>query len=173
MKIFCLALTMASLFSFSALGQDKPGVEEAIKKIFPGSQITATEARTFEGQEVEVYRISAAGKIIGRAVVLDEMGKVKPITFLVGIDTEGKVAGISILKYRDMFGSEIKRRSFLRQFQGKSLNDKISIGADIDAVTSATISSQAAVSAVRKAILIIAKHNNGDSHIKDTEPLEK
>lgn len=173
MKIFCLVLIMAVLLSFSALGQDKAGAEEAIKKIFPGSQITTTETRTFEEQEVKVYRISVEGKIIGWAVVLDEMGKVKPITFLVGIDTRGKVAGISILEYRDMFGSEIKRRSFLRQFQGKSLEDKISIGADIDAITSATISSQAAASAVRKAILIISELQKGDSHIKNTAPLEK
>jgi len=157
MKIFCLALTMAGLLSFSALGQDETGAEEAIKNIFPESQTIAAETRTFEEQEVKVYRISAEGKIIGWAVILDEMGKVKPITFLVGIDTQGKVTGINILEYRDMFGGEIKRRSFLRQFQGKSLDDKISIGADIDAVTSATISSQAAASAVRKAVLIIAE----------------
>lgn len=175
MKIFCLALTMVALFSFSALGQNETDAEEAIKNIFPISQpvITETETRTFEEQEVKVYRVSAEGKIIGWAIVLDEMGKVKPITFLVGIDAQGKVAGIHIVEYRDMFGSGIKRRSFLRQFQGKSLKDKISIGADIDAVTSATISSQAAASAVRKAILIIAKLQKGDSHIKNTAPLEK
>lgn len=154
-----------ALLSFSALGQDKTGAEEAIKKIFPDSQITTTEAQTFKEQKVKVYRISAEDKIIGWAVVLDEMGKVKPITFLVGINAQGKVAGISILEYRDMFGSEIKRRSFLRQFQGKSLEDKISIGIDIDAVTSATISSQVATSAVRKAILIIAQLQKGDSHL--------
>lgn len=163
MKIFCLTLAMVALLPFSALGQDETGAEEAIKKIFPDSRITTTEARTFKEQEIKVYRISVEDKIIGWAVVLDEMGKVKAITFLVGIDTQGKVAGMSILEYRDMFGSEIKRHSFLRQFQGKSLEDKISIGADIDAVTSATISSQAAASAARKAILIIAQLQNGNS----------
>lgn len=175
MKIFCLALTMVALLYFSALGQNESGVEEAIKKLFPVLQTitTETEARAFKEQEVKVYRISAEDKIIGWAVVLDEMGKVKPITFLVGIDTQGKIAGMSILEYRDMFGSEIRRRSFLRQFQGKSLDDKISIGADIDAVTSATISSQAAASAVRKAILIIAELQKGNSHIKNAAPLEK
>ena len=173
MKIFYLASIMAVLLSFPALGQDTPGDEAAIKNIFPEPQTIAAETRIFEKQEVKVYRVSAEGKIIGWAVIVEEMGKVKPITFLVGIDTQGKVAGISILEYRDMFGSEIKRRSFLRQFQGKSLKDKISIGADIDAVTSATISSQAAASAVRKAILIIAELQKGDSHIKNTAPLEK
>ena len=157
MKILYLTLIITGLISFSALGQDTPGAEEAIKNIFPEPQTIAAETRSFAGEEVKVYRISAEGRIIGWAVIVDEMGKVKPITFLVGIDTRGKVAGISILEYRDMFGVEIKRRSFLRQFQGKSIDDKISIGADIDAVTSATISSQAAASAVRRAILIIAE----------------
>lgn len=171
MKILSLALIIAAVFFSLALGQDSSGAEEAIRNIFPDSQITATEARSFEGQEVKVYRISDGDKIIGWAVALDEMGKVKPITFLVGIDARGKAAGIRILEYRDMFGSEIKRRSFLRQFRGKSLDDKISIGVDIDAVTSATISSQAAASAVRKAILIISDLQKKDSHLKNTPQL--
>lgn len=173
MKIFCLALTITALLSFLALAQHDDTAEEAIKEIFPDSQITSTEARIFEGQEVKIYRVSVEGKIVGWAVVLDELGKIKPITFLVGIDIQGKVLGVHILEYQDMFGSEIKRRSFLRQFQGKSLKDKITIGEDIDAVTSATISSQAASSAVRKAILIISELQKGDFHIKNASPSEK
>ena len=92
---------------------------------------------------------------MGWAVVVDEMGKNKPITFLVGIDIQGKVLEVRVLEYRDMFGSEIKRRSFLRQFQGKSLKDPLAVGRDIDAVTQATISSQAAATAVKKSLEII------------------
>ena len=142
---------------FPALGEDKNSAEEAIRKIFPEAQATAAETHTFEGQEVKAYRISAENKSIDWAIVLDEMGKVKPITFLVGIDAQGKVAGVAVLEYRDIFGSEIKRRSFLRQFQGKSLKDTLQVGRDVDAVTGATISSQAATSAVRKALALVAE----------------
>ena len=155
MRRFYLALTVTVLLFSLAFAQDNPGAEEAIKKIFTTSQDITAETIVFEGAGFRVYRIYSEGKIIGRAVVLDEMGKVKPITFLVGIDAQGQVARVHVLEYRDIFGAEIKRRSFLRQFQGKSIKDTISIGSDIDAVTSATISSEAATSAVRKALNIV------------------
>lgn len=157
MRIFCLVLSIIVLLSFSACAEDDSGAKEAIKNLFPGLQTYTTETGVSEGRDFRIYRIFSEGRIIGWAVVLDEMGKIKPITFLVGIDAQGKVAGVNVLEYRDMFGSEIKRRSFLRQFQGKSLKDRIHIGADIDAVTSATISSQAAAAAVKKALNLIEK----------------
>ena len=87
---------------------------------------------------------------LGWAEVVEEMGKIKPITFLIGIDKQGKVFDVYILEYRDMFGSEIKRRSFLRQLQGKSVDAFLRVGADIGAVNQATISSAAAAAAVKK-----------------------
>mgnify|MGYP001611793881 FL=1 len=83
------------------------------------------------------------------------MGKIKPITFLIGIDAKGEVVAVCVLEYRDLFGSEIRRRSFLKQFHNKSLKDSLTIGRDIDAVTQATISSRAASSAVKKSLQII------------------
>ena len=155
MRRFYLALAVIVLFLSQAAAQDNAAEEAAIKKFFPAMQTIKAESRIVEEQEFQVYRVFAEDKIIGWAVKLDEMGKVKPITFLVGIDAQGQVVGVHVLEYRDIFGSEIRRRSFLRQFQGKSLKDKISIGKDIDAVTSATISSEAAASAVRKVLNIV------------------
>lgn len=152
MRIFCLALTIIVLVFCSAYGNDDHGVEEAIKQIFPDAQTSTREIRFFQGQEFRIHRILSESKVIGWAVVLEEMGKVKPITFLVGIGAQGKVIGVHVLEYRDIFGSEIKRRSFLSQFKGKSAQDPIRAGRDIDAVTQATISSQAAATAVRKSL---------------------
>lgn len=155
MKRLYLSLTITVLLLSFAAAQENSADEEAVKKIFPAMQTVKVESGISEGQEFKVYRVFAEGKIIGWAVKLDEMGKIKPVTFLVGIDAQSKVTGVHVLEYRDIFGTEIKRRSFLRQFQGKSLRDKISVGQDIDAVTSATISSEAAASAVRKALNIV------------------
>ena len=155
MRIFCLALIIIVLLSFSASGNDDHGAEEVIKQIFPDAQTSTTETKFFQEQEFKIYRILSEGKVIGWAVVLEEMGKIKPITFLVGIGAQGKVMGVHVLEYRDMFGSEIKRRSFLKQFKGKSAEDPIRVGRDIDAVTQATISSQAAATAVKKSLEVV------------------
>lgn len=141
--------------SLQVWAESYPEAEEAIKNIFPTFQYYKTETHILDNQELKVFTIFSDKQILGWAVVLDEMGKIKPITFLVGIDIQGKVLGVRILEYRDMFGSEIKRKSFLRQFRGKSLKDHLRVGRDIDAVTSATISSQAATSAVKKSLEVI------------------
>ena len=129
--------------------------DEAIHRIFPSLEEYKTEKRVFNAQAVEISTIIKEGKIIGWAVKLDESGKNKPITFLAGIDSQGKALAVYVLEFRDIFGSEIKRRSFLKQFRDKSINDPLTVGRDIDAVTSATISSQAAATAVKKALRII------------------
>lgn len=129
--------------------------DEAIHNIFPSLEEHKTEKRVFNAQPVEISTIIKDGKIIGWAVELDEPGKNKPITFLAGIDSQGKVLDVYVLEFRDLFGSEIKRRSFLKQFRDKSVNDPLTVGRDIDGVTQATISSNSAARAVKKALRII------------------
>ena len=166
MKIIGLALAIVLLFSHLALAEVYLSAEEATKRLFPNLQEYKVEKRTVDNQEFKILIVVGDDKVMGWTVVVSEMGKIKPITFLVGIDTQGKILGVYVLEYRDIFGSEIRRRSFLRQFLDKSVKDSLTVGRDIDAVTGATISSQAATSAVRKSIQIIEELQKGDSHAK-------
>lgn len=147
-------------FPLLALAQSDSKIKEAIKVIFPAFQEYKTEEYVRNNLQLKVFTVLKEHQVLGWAVLLDEMGKIKPITFLVGIDNENRVIEVNVLEYRDIFGSEIRRSSFLRQFKGKSLKDRLSVGGDIDAVTSATISSQAAASAVKKALIIVDKIRN-------------
>lgn len=155
MKKIILFLAIGLFLPFLALAEVYLSAEEATKNIFPTLEKYDIESRIADNQGFKIFTVFANDEIIGWTVVVDEMGKIKPITFLVGIDKQGKVLGIYVLEYRDMFGEQIRRKSFLKQFKGKSMKDAISIGRDIDAVTSATISSQAATSAVRKSLSLI------------------
>ena len=157
MKIISLVLAIAVLLPILAWSENYPQAEEAIKSIFPAFQNYKVESHILDNQELKIFTIFSDNKILGWAVVLDEIGKIKPITFLVGIGIHGQVLEVRILEYRDIFGYEIKRKSFLRQFQGKSLKDPMTVGRDIDAVTSATISSAAATLAVKKSLEVIEK----------------
>lgn len=132
-------------------------IEETIRGIFPAFQEYKVREHIIDNQQVQLITVIEEKQILGWAVVLEEMGKIRPITFLVGIDKENRVVEVKVLEYRDLFGSEIRRRSFLKQFRGKSLKDRLLVGRDIDAVTSATISSEAATSAVRKSLRAIAE----------------
>lgn len=156
MKVWFLSLAILfCLFSASSFAEVYITREEAAKNVFPSIGEHTTEKRVFNAQPVEIFTFIKEGKVIGWAVALDEVGKIKPITFLIGIDAQGKVLDVYVLEYRDLFGSEIRRKSFLKQFRNKSLQDILSVGRDIDAVTQATISSRAASIAVKKSLQIV------------------
>lgn len=154
-SVFSLSAVIIIFLPTFAFAEVYLSAEEAVKKIFPDIKDYKAESYNLGGQELKVFTVITDNKIVGWSVVIEEMGKVKPIAFLVGIDSEGKVLAVYVLEYRDMFGSEIKRRSFLRQFIGKSRRDPITVGRDIDAVTGATISSGAAVTAVKNSLEVV------------------
>ena len=156
LKAGFLSLAVLSLlFSTVSFAEVYITREEAARNIFPSQEECKTERRVLNAQPVEIFTFLKEGRIIGWAVALDEMGKIKPITFLVGIDVQGRVVDVYVLEYRDLFGSEIRRKSFLKQFRDKSLQDTLSVGRDIDAVTQATVSSRAASFAVKKSLQIV------------------
>jgi hypothetical protein len=52
----------------------------------------------------ERYPISTASRgaeLLGRSVIVEEIGKHRGITFVVGVDPYGAVAGVAILVYRE------------------------------------------------------------------------
>ena len=138
--------------------------QEAIKEIFPDYQEYKTQTHAIGQQKVKVFSIFKDNKLIGWAVVLDELGLKEPITFLVGIDTQGKVLDVYVLEYLEPHGFNIREKSFMKQFQGKSIASPLTIGQDIDGVTHATISSKAAVVAVRKALQVIEDSRRKSPH---------
>ncbi len=91
-------------------------------------------------------------RLVGYAMVLDERGKYRPITFLVGTDPAFQVRGVEVLAYREDRGGEVQRARFLRQYRGKTLDDPIRTHRDIVNVTGATISVTSMNTGVRRAL---------------------
>lgn len=106
-------------------------------------------------QNIAIYDVSLDSKKLGYAVIIDELGKHKPITLLIQVSSDKTIERISVLKYRESIGGQIKRRRFLNQFKSKSLNDTLLINQDIDGISGATISSWSVANAAKKALLLI------------------
>jgi Na+-translocating ferredoxin:NAD+ oxidoreductase RnfG subunit len=144
--------------------------EEAIKLIFKDSQEVIKEdhpvtsevqqkASKLLGYELEksdypFYLGRTNGIVDGYAVIDDEVGKVLPITFITRINPDGKVAAVEIMVYRESHGGEVTSRRFLNQFREKSLNDELRLHGNIVNVTGATLSSQALVKGVKRALAL-------------------
>ena len=93
--------------------------------------------------------------LLGRALVLEEIGKTLPFRFLVAVSPEGRVEQVLLLNYREPRGQEIEREAFRAQYQGKGIEDPIRRGQDIRNVTGATISVDSLSRGVRRALVLV------------------
>lgn len=94
-----------------------------------------------------------------------------PIHMLVGIEMDGKLAGVRIVKHRETPGLgdavEAERSDWVLGFNGKSLQQPSKTkwkvkrdGGDFDQFTGATITPRAVVSAVHSGLLYFQKHRD-------------
>lgn len=182
--VFVIALT-CFLLPVLLLGEDEPTEEEigpvqilqsdseALREIFGDIDSvfcdTITVGRSLKTQLEDrlerqvrdsvyvLYDVFRDGDYMGMAVIADERGKYRPITFMAGIGPKLRVVDVRVLVYRESRGGEVQRTRFLKQYRDKNLDDPIRINRDIINITGATISVHALNAGVRKA-LAVAEH---------------
>ena len=103
-----------------------------------------------------VFRVARGGTPLGRAIVVEEIGKHRPITFVVGLRPDRAVEDVAVMAYREVYGGEIASRRFLRQYEGKGPTADLRSPQGIRNIAGATLSVEAASRAVRKAQAIAA-----------------
>lgn len=104
---------------------------------------------------VRVYSGRSGSKVDGYAVIANEIGKSEPITFIVAMDSSGKVQTVAIMEFRETRGWEVKEPRFLRQFHGKKSSDHLRINDDVINLSGATLSSYAVAKGVKKAVALV------------------
>ncbi len=93
--------------------------------------------------------------IIGYAVVVEEIGKHRPITFIVGVGTDGKVKDVALMVYREPYGGEVRDERFLAQYEGRDLKSPLLPYRDIRNITGATLSVEAVGRGTKKALALV------------------
>lgn len=92
-------------------------------------------------------------QIVGHAVVLEEIGKHRPITSIVGVAPDGKIQDVAVMVYREAYGGEVGSRRFLDQYPGRTSSD--SLTAKIRNVAGATLSVAALNRTVAKGLAAV------------------
>lgn len=105
--------------------------------------------------EYAVFTVTRAGSARGLVVIVEEIGKHRPITFAVAVTPEARVHDLAVLSYREAYGGEVRERRFLRQYAGKTLSDPLLPYRDIQNISGATLSVQATGRAARKALAVL------------------
>ena len=119
-----------------------------------------TAAASSAGATVtEAYEAQAGGSTIGYALKIVASGSQGNIEMMVGVDAEGAVTGVSIVKNSETSGIGSKVMSnengVLDQFIGKSAADgMLSVGKNVDAISGATVSSRGVTTGVNAALAV-------------------
>ncbi len=145
--------------------------DEAAKVMFPSSDtITKSTLSLTPEQKSHVEKIigwkfpetsfavhigETRGDIDGYAVVQNTIGKHRPITYMVAIDSAGVVMNFEVLVYREARGNEIATKRFNYQYQGKTVEDPVRINRDIINITGATMSVRSASAGVKRAVVMV------------------
>jgi hypothetical protein len=102
-----------------------------------------------------IFVATTQGKVDGYAIVDDEQGLHQPITFATRLSPRGAVERVEIMVYREPRGDEVRDPRFRKQFEGKTAQDSLRLGRDIDAVSGATVSSASLATGVRRAAVLV------------------
>ncbi|MBW6519231.1 MAG: FMN-binding protein [ANME-2 cluster archaeon] len=123
----------------------------ALREVMPGA---VSFEQVLSGEETLYYRaLDENNNLIGYSFFRDQSGSQSVITVAGGIDTNFTVTGIKIMTHAETpgLGAKIVESWFSEQFKGveesKLLLSKK--GGSIDAITGATISSQAVIDAIQ------------------------
>jgi len=147
------------LTPYQAIQEIWTGVESIdtlVAKLTPEelASIKKTLGESAPSDTVIVFRpCDAHGTVLGHAVIGEEVGKYRPITFMVGTTPDLEVRNVEILVYRESRGGEVRFPRFLRQYRGKSATSPIRTNRDIINIAGATLSVNALNLGVKRALL--------------------
>jgi len=123
---------------------------------------TLTAAVTGQGAKLKAaYKAAAAGELVGYAFQIVSSGSQGDIDMIVGVDTDGKVTGVSIVDNKETsgIGSKVMGNEplpggtgVLDQFVGKSGAGSLVVKKNVDAISGATVSSKGVTRGVNAAL---------------------
>lgn len=115
---------------------------------------TAQAVQTILGHSYRTARVRFWRSGDRTAWILEEIGKVKPITTGIVVEN-GEIVSVDVLIYRESHGWEVHRGIFTRQFRGATLEGgrRLLLSRRINGISGATLSVNALTKLVRLALL--------------------
>ena len=145
--------------------------EDSIKIMFPKSERVRKDVITlnrekkslieerigwkFPEESFEVYIGESGTQVDGYAVVQNTIGKHKPMTYMVGVDSQGSVSDVELLVFRESRGSDVRKKRFNAQYEGKTVLDPVRINKDITNISGATMSVRSMSAGIKRVLVLI------------------
>ena len=155
-QYLCLILALPLLMPVAAMAETYLTPEQFVQAAFGAATLktaptveilwltkdVATQAENILGHSSKQVRLKFWKADLQTAWILDEIGKEEPITAGFVVEN-GKILQVSILAYRESRGGEVRHASFLKQYQGASLQQDAQLNKTIDGISGATLSVRA------------------------------
>ena len=151
-------LAAAAAVLVAAQGSIDSKTETNLKRLFP-----AATAFTPKAGDPPHFKAMSGQTLLGLAFWTTELQPLEraydgPIKILVGMDTKGVLTGVVVVEHHEPYGNfSVDTAGFAAQFRGKSIRDAFKVGADVDAVSRATISITSASRAIRNSARLAAR----------------
>jgi len=152
-SLFVICLLTTTFLAVTSALTEKKILERAEQDINATRKIVLSTADTFEEvKDNAVVGKDENGNIVGHVITVTIKGYGGNMQVMVGIDSDEKVSGVSILSHSETpgLGAKAADDGFLSQFKG--INSEAEVGVEIDSISGATISSAAVTDAVNKAL---------------------
>lgn len=180
---------LSLLLSNSAQAVKYMSLEQAVKKFLPkGSKIvkitkkpSAQERKRLADEygwkaDAKKYVFYAGKKgedYTGFVFIVPEIFGTCFHKYAVGINPEGQVIATTIVELSCPRAMPVNKKTFLKQFKGKTHQDPLTVAVDIDGVTGATYSSEATATATRKALSLHNLYFGKGEHVHLSEKVRK
>lgn len=145
--------------------------DEALKLMFPKSERIRKESLRltsekkvqieerigwkFPEDSFEVYVGETGTQVDGYALIQNTIGKHKPMTYMVGVDAQGRVSNVELLVFREARGSEVRTKRFNVQYEGKTVADPVRLNKDIINISGATMSVRSFNAGVKRVLVLV------------------
>jgi H+/Na+-translocating ferredoxin:NAD+ oxidoreductase subunit G len=109
----------------------------------------------FPEESFEVYIGETGDRVDGYAMLHNTIGKHRHMTYMVGVDAEGRCMNVELLVFREAKGSEVGKKRFNSQYEGKTVSDPIRINKDIINISGATMSVRSISAGVKRVLVLV------------------
>ncbi len=162
--LFSFALVIAASIAIGAQAITDSRLLTQLKQLFPSAQ--AFSPKGGDPPHFKAFAVdpkTGAQTLLGLAFWTTELQPLErgydgPIKILVGMDTRGVLTGVVVAEHHEPYGSfSVDVPRFPAQFKGKDIRDPFKVGADVDAVSRATITITSSSRAIRNSARIAAR----------------
>jgi NosR/NirI family transcriptional regulator, nitrous oxide reductase regulator len=162
--VLVLQVLVGTAVTLAGQSTDPGTLEKRLKQLFPGaSNFSSKDGNPPHYTAYAADAGSGEKAVAGYAFWTTELDPLErgydgPIQMLVGIRPNGVLAGVIVTAHREPYGYfSVDSPEFAKQFVGKDVRDPFKVGADIDAVSRATISITSATRAIRNSARRLAR----------------